>query len=85
MIEQKLTFGLLGDSGLTIRFDAADLLRGDLQQATTVAVDAVGAGLLSVDEARALMGYSPMAEEDKPKPPQQIPTQEEVQEDVDDS
>lgn len=85
LIEQKLTFGLLGDSGLTIRFDAADLLRGDLQQATTVAVDAVGAGLLSVDEARALMGYSPMAEEDKPKPPQQIPTQEEVQEDVDDS
>lgn len=85
LIEQKLTFGLLGDSGLTIRFDAADLLRGDLQQATAVAVDAVGAGLLSVDEARALMGYSPMAEEDKPKPPQQIPTQEEVQEDVDDS
>jgi hypothetical protein len=34
-----------------------------------VAVDAVGAGLLSVDEARALMGYSPMAEEDKPQQP----------------
>jgi len=84
LIEQKLTFGLLGDSDLTIRFDAADLLRGDLQQATTVAVDAVGAGLLSVDEARALMGYSPMAEEDKPKPPQPMPTQEEVTEDVDD-
>lgn len=66
LIEQKLTFGLLGDSGLVIRFDAADLLRGDLQQSTSVAVDAVGAGLLSVDEARALMGYSPMAEEDKP-------------------
>ena len=84
LIEQKLTFGLLGDSDLTIRFDAADLLRGDLQQATTVAVDAVGAGLLSVDEARALMGYSPMAEEDKPKPPQPMPTQEEATEDVDD-
>ena len=82
LIEQKLTFGLLGDSNLTIRFDAADLLRGDLQQATTVAVDAVGAGLLSVDEARALMGYSPMAEEDKPTP--QLPTQEEAPDDVDD-
>ena len=84
LIEQKLTFGLLGDSGLTIRFDAADLLRGDLQQATAVAVDAVGAGLLSVDEARALMGYSPMAEEDKPKP-QPMPTPEEATENVDDT
>ena len=85
LIEQKLTFGLLGGTGLTIRFDSSDLLRGDLQQSTAVAVDAVGAGLLSVDEARALMGYSPMAEEDKPKPPQPLPTQEEAPEDVDDS
>ena len=69
LIEQKLTQGLLGDTNLTVRFDSSDLLRGDLQQATTVAVDAVGAGLLSVDEARALMGYSPMAEEDKPQQP----------------
>ena len=84
LIEQKLTFGLLGDSDLTIRFDAADLLRGDLQQATAVAVDAVGAGLLSVDEARALMGYSPMAEEDKPKP-QPMPTPEEAIDNVDDT
>ena len=85
LIEQKLTSGLLGDTNLTIRFDAADLLRGDLQQATSVAVDAVGAGLLSVDEARALMGYSPMAEEDKPKLPQPLPTEEEAPEDVDDT
>ena len=77
LIEQKLTSGLLGEGDLTIRFDAADLLRGDLQQATAVAVDAVGAGLLSVDEARALMGYSPMAEEDKPKP-QPAPTTQEA-------
>tara|TARA_B110000858_G_C17808907_1_gene479747 strand:- start:3396 stop:4580 length:1185 start_codon:yes stop_codon:yes gene_type:complete len=69
LIEQKLTQGLLGDTNLTVRFDSSDLLRGDLQQATTVAVDAVGAGLLSVDEARALMGYSPMAEEDRPQQP----------------
>lgn len=68
LIEQKLSFGLLSGTDLTVRFDAADLLRGDLQQATTVAVDAVGAGLLTIDEARALMGYSPMAEEDKPEP-----------------
>ena len=85
LIEQKLTSGLLGGTDLTIRFDAADLLRGDLQQATSVAVDAVGSGLLSVDEARALMGYSPMAEEDKPKPPQTLPTQQEAPEDVDDT
>ena len=51
---------------LVVRFDAADLLRGDLQQATAVAVDAVGSNILTVDEARALMGYSPMAEADKP-------------------
>ena len=77
LIEQKLTSGLLGDGDLTIRFDSSDLLRGDLQQATAVAVDAVGAGLLSVDEARELMGYSPMAEEDKPKP-QPAPTTQEA-------
>mgnify|MGYP003640553604 FL=1 len=70
LIEQKLTSGLLQGSGLTVRFDAADLLRGDLQQATTVAVEAVGSGILTVDEARALMGYSPMAEEDKPAQPE---------------
>ena len=67
LIEQKLTVGLLGNTDLTIRFDSSDLLRGDLQQSTSVAVDAVGAGLLTVDEARNLMGYSPMAEEDKPE------------------
>lgn len=76
LIEQKLTQGLLGDTNLTVRFDSSDLLRGDLQQSTTVAVDAVGAGLLSVDEARALMGYSPMAEEDKPVAPTQTPQEE---------
>ena len=69
LIEQKLTSGLLEGTGLTVRFDAADLLRGDLQQSTAVAVDAVGSGILTVDEARALMGYSPMAEEDKPVAP----------------
>jgi len=68
LVEQKLTSGLLAGTGLTIRFDSSDLLRGDLQQATAVAVDAVTAQILTVDEARALMGYSPMAEEDKPKP-----------------
>ena len=66
LIEQKLSAGLLQGTNLTVRFDAADLLRGDLQQATTVAVDAVSAGLLTVDEARSLMGYSPMLEADKP-------------------
>lgn len=78
LIEQKLTAGLLQGSGLTVRFDAADLLRGDLQQATAVAVDAVGSGILTVDEARALMGYSPMAEEDKPvaPTPQETPNED---------
>lgn len=80
LIEQKLTAGLLAGTGLTVRFDAADLLRGDLQQATAVAVDAVGSGILTVDEARALMGYSPMAEEDKPV----APTQEEAPDGLDD-
>ena len=84
LIEQKLAAGLLGGTGLTIRFDSSDLLRGDLQQATTVAVNAVDSGILTVDEARALMGYSPMAEEDKPKP-QPKPTPEEAPEDVDDT
>ena len=83
LIEQKLTAGLLGGTGLTIRFDAADLLRGDLMQATTVGVDAVGAGILTVDEARALMGYSPMAEEDKPKAPVAL-TPEEAPDGLDD-
>ena len=83
LIEQKLTAGLLGGTGLTIRFDAADLLRGDLMQATAVGVDAVGAGILTVDEARALMGYSPMAEEDKPKEPV-APTPEEAPNGLDD-
>jgi phage portal protein BeeE len=68
LIEQKLSHGLLGDGSLSIRFDSSDLLRGDLQQATSVAVEATNSGLLTVDEARALMGYSPMADEDKPQP-----------------
>ena len=72
LIEQKLTVGLLAGTDLTIRFDSSDLLRGDLQQSTAVAVDAVGSGILTVDEARALMGYSPMAEEDKPADPTPI-------------
>jgi phage portal protein BeeE len=76
LIEQKLTAGLLAGTNLTIRFDSSDLLRGDLQQSTAVAVDAVGSGLLTVDEARALMGYSPMAEEDKPVAPTQTPQEE---------
>lgn len=67
LIEQKLSAGLLDGTDLVVRFDAADLLRGDLQQATAVGVDAVSSGILTVDEARALMGYSPMAEGDKPK------------------
>ena len=69
LIEQKLSAGLLQGTGLTVRFDAGDLLRGDLQQSTTVAVEAVTAGLLTVDEARSLMGYSPMLEADKPQQP----------------
>lgn len=77
LIEQKLTAGLLADTNLTVRFDSSDLLRGDLQQSTAVAVDAVGAGLLTVDEARNLMGYSPMAEEDKPQQPtEEVPNVE---------
>lgn len=76
LIEQKLTAGLLAGTNLTVRFDSSDLLRGDLQQSTAVAVDAVGSGILTVDEARALMGYSPMAEEDKPAAP--TPTEEEA-------
>mgnify|MGYP003676460086 CR=1 FL=1 len=67
LIEQKLTAGLLEGTGLVVRFDSSDLLRGDLIQSTTVAVDALGAGILTVDEARALMGYSKMLEEDKPE------------------
>lgn len=67
LIEQKLTAGLLQGTDLTIRFDSSDLLRGDLQQATTVGVEAVTSGILTVDEARSLMGYSPMNEADKPK------------------
>ena len=55
LIEQKLTAGLLEGTGLVVRFDSSDLLRGDLIQSTTVAVDALGAGILTVDEARALM------------------------------
>lgn len=82
LIEQKLTAGLLAGTNLTIRFDSSDLLRGDLQQSTAVAVDAVGSGLLTVDEARALMGYSPMAEEDKPVAP--TPTPQEEAPDADD-
>lgn len=56
-IQLKLTDGLLTDSSLEIEFDPSDLIKGDMQTAVAVAVSATGAGLLSIDEGRDLIGY----------------------------
>lgn len=61
-IQLKLTDGLLSDPSLEIEFDPSDLIKGDVSSATAVAVSAVGAGILTVNEARDLIGYPETSE-----------------------
>lgn len=80
-IAQKLTDGLLGDPTLEIEFDSSEIVKGDMQTATKVAVEAVGAGLLTVREGRDLMGYGELVEpllDAKPEPkPKEVSSDEE--------
>lgn len=57
-IQQKMTDGLLTDQTLEIEFDSSEIVKGDMQTATAVAVQAVQAGLLTVNEGRDLIGYA---------------------------
>lgn len=72
-IQQKITEGLLTDPELEIEFDSSEILKGDMQSATTVAVQAVRSGLLTIDEGRDLMGYPELKETPKPKEPENEP------------
>lgn len=56
-ISLKLSDGLLNDPSLEIEFSTDELIRGDMSSATVVAVSAVNAGILTVNEARDLIGY----------------------------
>jgi HK97 family phage portal protein len=70
-IQQKMTDGLLEDQTLEIEFDSSEIVKGDMQTATAVAVQAVQAGLLTVNEGRDLIGY---AETDiLPQIPEKLP------------
>ncbi|MFN3895695.1 MAG: phage portal protein [Acinetobacter sp.] len=66
-IQQKLTEGLLDDDSLEIEFDSSEIVKGDMQTATAVAVQGVAAGLLTIDEGRDLMGYGKKPVETTPK------------------
>lgn len=62
--------------GRSVRFDRTAVLKDDMQTMVTTARDAVAAGLWTVAEGRAYLGYSEdlPAELNKPKPePQMLP------------
>ena len=61
-IQQKMSEGLLDDLSLEIEFDSSEIVKGDMQTATKVAVEAVGAGLLTINEGRDLIGYAESSE-----------------------
>lgn len=56
-ISQKLTAALIDDPKLEIEFATTDLIKGDLQSATSIAVSAVSGGILTVNEARELLDF----------------------------
>jgi HK97 family phage portal protein len=74
-IQLKLTDSLIDDPTLEIEFDPSDLIKGDMQTATEVAVKAVTAQLLTINEGRDLMGYPQLPVEPK-APEQEEPTDE---------
>ena len=58
-IALKMTNSLIEDQSLEIEFSTEDLVKGDVQSAVKIAVSAVGAGLMTTNEARDLIGYAP--------------------------
>lgn len=56
-IAKKLTFALINDDKLEIEFDDSDLIKGDMATATNVAIQAVASNIITVNEARELIGY----------------------------
>jgi HK97 family phage portal protein len=61
-IQQKMSAGLLPDSQFQIEFDSSGLIKGDMGSAVAIAVQAVTANLLTIDEARSLFGFAPSVE-----------------------
>lgn len=64
--EEELTAKLLTpaeqDAGLVVRIDVDDLIRGDSKTLTDTTLAKVNAGVLSVNEGRAVFGYAPHAD-----------------------
>jgi hypothetical protein len=59
----KLSASLLEDDNLAIAFDAAELIKGDLQSASVIATNAYNSGVLSLNESRSLIGFNGVAED----------------------
>lgn len=59
--------------GRGVRFDRLELLRDDLKSMIQAFVAGRGAGLFpDINEPRVYMGFRPLAEDEKPKPPPQL-------------
>lgn len=67
-IERKLTIALVSEQNLQVEFDSSEIIKGDLQTATDVAVKAVQSNIITVNEARDLLGY-PQIDEKEQIPP----------------
>lgn len=57
-IEAKMTEALINDPAFCIKFDSTELIKGDLQTTTRIAVEAVNSKIITRNEARKLMGFS---------------------------
>lgn len=62
-IQQKFTAALLDDPSLEIKFDSTELVKGDLQSTTDIAVKGIESGIIDRNEARDLMGYAEKEQE----------------------
>lgn len=63
-IEEAMTLKLLDDPTEQLMFDVSELLKGDIETETKLAVEAAGGPIISINEARRKVGYNPLKDED---------------------
>ena len=74
VVAEKLTQSLIFDDGMAIKFNGAEMKKGDLAATTKIANESYSAGILTLNESRRLAGYSAVDGGDKfveaPKSPE---------------
>jgi HK97 family phage portal protein len=69
LIDEEESYG----SELYVQFDLAEVLRGNKREEIDAASEAFNNGLMTLNEARVMVGYPPVAEEDDPEGMADIP------------